>query len=216
MEQALTADWNKQGVKQTVDNWSEVKPAVWKAAGMGEMDGCLCIGCLDAEGLPPQRSLQLNARHQAAAGTARRHLITTSGAALKSRPDLCKSCPGRQRSHVRRPRGPSNPRRESMTDQEQIEEVLHRAAVPIAIEIDNMLSRLPTDADPIEVANDLIAELAACCGHPEFIALFADAFAARQALTELGIKFGGLVRRAIFRRAADERDHRNGGASLDR
>jgi hypothetical protein len=36
-----------------------------------------------------------------------------------------------------------------MTDQEQIEEVLHRAAVPIAIEIDNMLSRLPADADPI-------------------------------------------------------------------
>ena len=56
-----------------------------------------------------------------------------------------------------------------MTDQEQIEEVLHQAAVPIAIEIDNMLSRLPADADPIEVANDLIVELAACCGHPEFI-----------------------------------------------
>jgi hypothetical protein len=47
-----------------------------------------------------------------------------------------------------------------MTDQDQIEEVLHRAAV-LAIEIDNMLSRLPADADPIEVANDLIAELAA-------------------------------------------------------
>jgi hypothetical protein len=76
-----------------------------------------------------------------------------------------------------------------MTDQEQIEEVLHRAAVPIAIEIDNMLSRLPAGADPIEVANDLIAEMAAVCGHSEFIALFADAFAARQALTELGIKF---------------------------
>jgi hypothetical protein len=46
----MTADWNKQGVKQTVDNWSEVytvKPAVWKAAGMGEMDGCLCIGCVE-------------------------------------------------------------------------------------------------------------------------------------------------------------------------
>ena len=27
---------------------------------------------------------------------------------------------------------------------------------------------------------------------------------------------GGLVRRTIFRRAADERDHRNGGTSLDR
>jgi hypothetical protein len=52
-----------------------------------------------------------------------------------------------------------------------------------------MLSHLPAGPDPIEVANDLIAELAACCDHPEFIALFADAFAARQALTELGIKF---------------------------
>jgi hypothetical protein len=76
-----------------------------------------------------------------------------------------------------------------MTYQEQIEEVLHRAALPIAIEIDNMLSRLPAGPDPIEVANDLIAELAACCDHPEFIALFADAFAARQAMAELGIKF---------------------------
>jgi hypothetical protein len=76
-----------------------------------------------------------------------------------------------------------------MTDQEQIEEVVHQAAVPIAIEIDDMLGRLPAAADPVEVANDLIAELAACCGHPEFIALFADAFAARQALTELHIKF---------------------------
>jgi hypothetical protein len=80
--------------------------------------------------------------------------------------------------------GPIEPTGEAMTDQEQIEEVLHRAAVPIAIEIDNMLSRLPADADPIEVANDLIVEWAACCGCPEFIALFADAFAARQAMTE--------------------------------
>ncbi len=24
-----------------------VKPAVWKAAGMEAMDGCLCIGCLE-------------------------------------------------------------------------------------------------------------------------------------------------------------------------
>jgi hypothetical protein len=67
--------------------------------------------------------------------------------------------------------------------------LIEQTALPIAIEIDNMLSRLPAGADPIEVANDLIAELAACCDHPEFIALFADAFAARQALGELGIKF---------------------------
>jgi len=50
MEQALAADWNKQGVAQTVDDWSEVytvKPWVWKAAGMDEFGGCLCIGCLE-------------------------------------------------------------------------------------------------------------------------------------------------------------------------
>jgi len=39
-----------------------------------------------------------------------------------------------------------------MTQQED-EEVVHRAAAPIAIEIDNMLSRLPAGANPIEVAN---------------------------------------------------------------
>jgi hypothetical protein len=34
----------------TFDEHSEVymvKPAVWAAASMGEMDGCLCIGCLE-------------------------------------------------------------------------------------------------------------------------------------------------------------------------
>jgi hypothetical protein len=59
-ERALAADWNKQGIKQTVDELSElylVKPATWKAAGMrddkelwdatGTMGGCLCIGCLE-------------------------------------------------------------------------------------------------------------------------------------------------------------------------
>ena len=50
MEQAMALDWNDQGVKQTVDASSEVytvKPKVWKAAGMEEMGGCLCIGCLE-------------------------------------------------------------------------------------------------------------------------------------------------------------------------
>jgi hypothetical protein len=39
-----------------------------------------------------------------------------------------------------------------MTDQSQIDEVVHRAAVPIAIEIDEMLSRLPANADRNEIA----------------------------------------------------------------
>ena len=44
------ADWSDKGVTQTINSWSEVytvKPAVWKAAGMEPMDGCLCIGCLE-------------------------------------------------------------------------------------------------------------------------------------------------------------------------
>ena len=76
-----------------------------------------------------------------------------------------------------------------MTDQEQIEEVLHRAAVPIAIEIDEMLGRLPANADRNEIAFDLIDRLKEICDHPEFIAIFADALIARRVLTELGIKF---------------------------
>jgi hypothetical protein len=50
LEQALAIDWNDQGVNQTVDEMSEVynvKPKVWKAAGMEEIAGCLCIGCLE-------------------------------------------------------------------------------------------------------------------------------------------------------------------------
>jgi hypothetical protein len=59
-EQAFAADWENRGVKQTVDDRTElyiVKPAVWRAAGMeddkelwdrtGTMGGCLCIGCLE-------------------------------------------------------------------------------------------------------------------------------------------------------------------------
>ena len=40
----------KQTVPHTFDERSEVymvKPAVWKAAGMDEQGGCLCIGCLE-------------------------------------------------------------------------------------------------------------------------------------------------------------------------
>lgn len=50
MEAAFAADWNNQGVEQTVGNNSEVymvKPTVWKAAGIEGMGGCLCIGCLE-------------------------------------------------------------------------------------------------------------------------------------------------------------------------
>jgi hypothetical protein len=50
MEEALAADWNGQDVPQTIDKRSEVyavKPATWKAAGMEDYGGCLCIGCLE-------------------------------------------------------------------------------------------------------------------------------------------------------------------------
>jgi hypothetical protein len=50
MERAFAADWNKQGVEQTFDEFSEVymvKPAIWKAAGMESFSGCLCIACLE-------------------------------------------------------------------------------------------------------------------------------------------------------------------------
>lgn len=50
MQHALAADWNDQGVNQTVDERSEVymvKAKVWNAAGMSASSGCLCIGCLE-------------------------------------------------------------------------------------------------------------------------------------------------------------------------
>jgi hypothetical protein len=48
VEQAFAA--NTEGVRQTFNDQTEVytvKPAVWKEAGMGDFDGCLCIGCLE-------------------------------------------------------------------------------------------------------------------------------------------------------------------------
>jgi hypothetical protein len=48
MEQAFALDWNNQGIKIRYDDRTEVymvKDPVWKAAGMGDFDGCLCIGC---------------------------------------------------------------------------------------------------------------------------------------------------------------------------
>jgi hypothetical protein len=50
MEQALAIDWNNQGVTVTFDEHSEVfmvKDKIWKAAGMEEFGGCLCVGCLE-------------------------------------------------------------------------------------------------------------------------------------------------------------------------
>ena len=49
IEQAFTADPDAT-INQTIDDASEVymvRPAVWTAAGMSEMGGCLCIGCLE-------------------------------------------------------------------------------------------------------------------------------------------------------------------------
>jgi hypothetical protein len=40
----------EQGVKVSCDSHSEVytvRAAVWKETGLGPMDGCLCIGCLE-------------------------------------------------------------------------------------------------------------------------------------------------------------------------
>src|SRR4051812_25386893 len=49
-EEALARDWNKQGFENTFGELSEVysvKAKVWKAAGMDDFGGCLCIGCLE-------------------------------------------------------------------------------------------------------------------------------------------------------------------------
>jgi hypothetical protein len=49
MKKAFAADWNISLV-QTVDTSSEVymvTPKIWKAAGMDDWNGCLCIGCLE-------------------------------------------------------------------------------------------------------------------------------------------------------------------------
>ncbi len=73
-------------------------------------------------------------------------------------------------------------------DQSQINDAVDSAAIPISIEIDRMLSGLPADADLDEIASSLIANLAAMSDHPNFIAIFSAALAARQALIELGKK----------------------------
>jgi hypothetical protein len=50
MEQAFASDIGGQGVKVTCSEFAEVyqvKPAIWKAAGMEPWGGCLCVGCLE-------------------------------------------------------------------------------------------------------------------------------------------------------------------------
>jgi hypothetical protein len=49
LEHALAAA-NGQGIEIEINILSEVymvKPAVWKAAGMDDFSGCLCVGCLE-------------------------------------------------------------------------------------------------------------------------------------------------------------------------
>jgi hypothetical protein len=50
IERVLAADWNNKGIPITICEDSEiytVKRAVWRAANMEDMGGCLCIGCLE-------------------------------------------------------------------------------------------------------------------------------------------------------------------------
>jgi hypothetical protein len=68
-------------------------------------------------------------------------------------------------------------------------DTVRTAAAKISVEIDAMLGALPADADLDEIAGDLIAVLASKSDHAEFIVIFTQALAARQALTELGVKF---------------------------
>ena len=72
--------------------------------------------------------------------------------------------------------------------QSQLDDAVASAAIPISIEIDRMLVGLPADADLDKIASDLVANLTAMSDHPNFIAIFTEALAARRALTELGIK----------------------------
>jgi hypothetical protein len=62
------------------------------------------------------------------------------------------------------------------------------AAVPISIEIDEMLALFLQTRGLDEIAFDLIDRLKAICGHLKFIAIFAEALIARRVLTELGVK----------------------------
>lgn len=50
MEEGVALDRTKQGVGLEITDGSEVytvKDAVWKRAGITQLGGCLCIGCLE-------------------------------------------------------------------------------------------------------------------------------------------------------------------------
>jgi hypothetical protein len=67
-------------------------------------------------------------------------------------------------------------------------DVVHSAACRISAEIDAMLGDLPGDVNLDEVAADLVAVVTSMSTRPDFIRIFTEAIAARQALIELRIK----------------------------
>lgn len=64
---------------------------------------------------------------------------------------------------------------------------VHKAAIPISIEIDAMLASVPADADLSQIADEFVAELEAICPRRDFIDIFAKGLMARRTLVELGI-----------------------------
>jgi hypothetical protein len=64
--------------------------------------------------------------------------------------------------------------------QSQLDDAVASAAIPISIEIDRMLVGLPAGTNLDEIASALIANLAAMSDHPNFIAIFTEALAARR------------------------------------
>jgi hypothetical protein len=71
--------------------------------------------------------------------------------------------------------------------QPEIIDAVHMAALPISVEIDAMLARVGADADLVQIAEELVAELEVKCGRSDFIDVFSKALMARRALVELGI-----------------------------
>jgi hypothetical protein len=74
-------------------------------------------------------------------------------------------------------------------EQPETIDAVRLAAVPISIEIDAMIAAIPADADPAEIAFDLIAELESMSDHPQFIAIFTEALIAREVMIRTGVKF---------------------------
>jgi hypothetical protein len=100
-------------------------------------------------------------------------------------PKPVKAMPRRPRKRSRRP----DESEEAMpAEQPEIIEAVRSAAIPISVQIDTMLTAVPSDVDLAEIATDLVLELEAICDRRDFIEIFTEAFAARQALVELGIQ----------------------------